>query len=58
MRRRRGLSKDDVVDLQQSIPSRDVIAEKQGKPVHHGSIEAAENQIPWLRERRKRRPQG
>lgn len=51
-----GLRKKDVDDLQNQIPSRDVIAEKQGQRVHHGSIEVAEDQIPWLRARRRRRP--
>lgn len=57
MRFGRGLSKKDVEDLRNQIPNRDVVAEKQGKPVYHGSIEAAEDQIPWLRARRRaRRP--
>ncbi len=50
------LTKQDVEDLRVAIPQRDVVAEKQGLPVHHGSIEAAENQIPWLRRRRRSRP--
>ena len=52
---RRGLSKKDVDDLEAQIPNRDVIAEKRGVKAYHGSIEAAENQIPWLRARRRAR---
>jgi hypothetical protein len=52
---KRGLSRQDVEDLRRRIPSRDVVAEKQGTRVHHGSIEAAENAIPWLRRRRRER---
>lgn len=51
-----GLKKQDVEQLRREIPSQDVIAEQQKQPVHHGSIEAAENAIPWLRKRRRRRP--
>lgn len=52
-----GLKRKDIDDLRRQIPGRDVIAEKQGKTVHHGPIEAAENTIPWLRRRRRdRRP--
>ena len=52
-----GLKREDVEELRKQIPNRDVIAEKQGQRVHHGSIEAAENSIPRLRKRRRsRRP--
>lgn len=50
-----GLKKQDVEELRRQIPSRDTVAEKQGQRVHHGSIEAAENTIPWLRKRRRNR---
>lgn len=57
MMRRRGLTKDDINDLKDSIPARDVIAEKQQKPVYHGRIEEIENAMfPWLKARRKNRP--
>ena len=55
--RRRRLTKDDINDLKESIPARDVIAEKQQKPVYHGRIEEIENAMfPWLKARRKNRP--
>lgn len=55
--RRLGLRKQDIADLEIQIPRRDPIAEKQlgGKKAHYGSIEAAENTIPWLRQRRRNR---
>lgn len=54
----RRLKKQDVDDLQREIPCRDVIADKLGKRTTHGTIEDIENAaFPWLRERRKRRPQ-
>jgi IS5 family transposase len=54
--RRRGLTRQEVNDLQEQIPARDVVAEKAGLPTHHGRIEALEEAyVPWLRARRKRR---
>lgn len=56
MRARRGLSKDEINELQRTIPVKDPIADKQGKPVHHGNIEAIENAtFPWLKARRRNR---
>lgn len=53
---KKGLTKDDIEDLRVRIPSRDPIAERAGKPVHHGGIEAAEEAaLPWLRDRRRGR---
>lgn len=49
------LKKSDIEDLRRQIPSKDTVAEKQRLPVHHGSVEAAENSIPWLRRRRRER---
>lgn len=54
--RRRGLTRKEVDELQEQIPSRDVIAERAGMQTTHGRIEAVENaMVPWLRDRRKRR---
>lgn len=55
--RKLGLSRRDVEDLEVQIPRRDPIADHQGgKKAYYGSIEAAENTIPWLRQRRRNRP--
>jgi len=52
---RRGLKKQEIDDLQQTIPARDTIAEQQGKKTYHGRIEDVENAaFPWLRARRKK----
>jgi hypothetical protein len=58
LRRGFGINKRDVDDLQRHIPHHDSVAAKQKLPVHHGSIEAAEHQIPWLRRRRRFRGLG
>lgn len=52
----RRAKKEDLDDLSKTIERQDVIAEKHRLPTYQGSIEAAENQIPWLRDRRRRRP--
>lgn len=54
---KKGLTKQEIDDLRTQIPTRDVIAEKQGKQSTHGRIEDIENAlVPWLRQRRKNRP--
>lgn len=53
---KKGLTKQDIEDLKVRIPQRDPIAQRAGKPVHHGAIEAAEEAaFPWLRDRRRGR---
>lgn len=52
-----GLKKNDVEELARTIPTRDTIAEKQGKRTTFGKIEDIENAtVPWLRARRRNRP--
>lgn len=54
MRRREGLSHDDVRKLEEHIRREDPLPDKLRLPVHYGSIEAAEEKrFPWLRDRRR-----
>lgn len=55
----KGLKKSDLDELSRQIPTRDVIAEKQGMRTTFARIEDVENEMfPWLKKRRReKRPQ-
>jgi hypothetical protein len=49
----KGLKKSDLDELSQQIPTRDVIAQRQGMRTTFARIEAVEEAMfPWLKKRR------
>lgn len=54
----KGLKKGDIEELSRQIPTRDVVAQKQGMRTTFGRVEDVENAMfPWLKKRREKRPQ-
>lgn len=52
----KGLKKSDLDELSQRIPTKDVIAQKQGMPTTFARIEDVEHAMfPWLKKRRQQR---
>ena len=52
----KGLKKSDLDELSRQIPTRDVIAERQGMRTTFARIEDVENAMfPWLKKRRQQR---
>jgi hypothetical protein len=52
----KGLKKSDLDELSQQIPTRDVIAQKQGMRTTFARIESVEEAMfPWLKKRRAQR---
>lgn len=52
----RKLTKEEIKQLERSIPSHDSIADRQGVSTYRGSLEEIEERhFPWLKKRRRER---